>query len=320
MSKLIKYLSILLLTFSIASCLKKEIPILQHEPGETITNQIDLGSDYRYFAYYDFESNSFSNQNLKTAWDLGFETNNVGYRIILNGAKSMAAGLAFNSNFFQVTDTNGISWKYDVSSGNLDSIALIDWQTVTKPFIIDLGYNASGNHNGFRKMEILSFSNANYSIHYSGLNGSNEQTVVIEKDSDYNFTFYSFQTNSTVTIEPKKETWDLYFGQFTHLFEPDFPYLVTGVLTNRNGIEVAQVFDLPFELINFSHVSAYPFHASINRIGYDWKYFNGNSYTILPEKNYIVKTIEGNYYKIHFINFYNANGVKGTPTFEVQAL
>jgi hypothetical protein len=317
---MIRNLTFLLLTISVTSCLKKEIPIERHDPGETISNQIDLGSDYRYFAFYDFESNSYSNQNLKSAWDLGFETESSGFRIIINGAKSMAVGIPSGTTFTQVVDTNGVTWRYDASSGNLDSTAMIHWQTIGKPYILDLGYDHSGNHQGYKKMEILHVDANQYTIHYADLNGANDQNKTITKNAAYNFTFFSFLTNSEVTIEPKKETWDIYFGQFTHMFEPDFPYLVTGALTNRNGVEVAQVFDIPFESITFSHIGNYTFSKHINRIGYEWKYFDGSSYSTDPTKNFIVKTVEGNYYKIHFIDFYNSNGIKGTPTFEVQAL
>jgi hypothetical protein len=35
---------------------------------------------------------------------------------------------------------------------------------------------------------------------------------------------------------------------------------------------------------------------------------------------YVVRTSEGLFYKIHFIDFYNETGLKGYPKFEIAAL
>ena len=187
-------------------------------------------------------------------------------------------------------------------------------------YIIDLGYSYDGTHLGFKKLKILSLSDNEYNIEFESLDGSNAIITSITKNSLYNFSFFSFETNNIVEIEPKKNDWDLVFGQYAHLFEPTFPYLVTGVLSNRNGVEVAEVFDKSFEDIQYSDVSEYYFSDHINIIGYDWKTYNGASYTVDITKNYIVKTTEGLYFKIHFIDFYNQQGDKGSPMFELSSL
>ena len=55
-------------------------------------------------------------------------------------------------------------------------------------------------------------------------------------------------------------------------------------------------------------------------IGYDWKSYNSGTYEVDINKNYIIKTTEDLYYKIHFIDFYNDQGEKGTPKFEISSL
>ena len=67
---------------------------------------------------------------------------------------------------------------------------------------------------------------------------------------------------------------------------------------------------------------SYSFSNNINTIGYDWKEysFSSGSYTIFTDKNYIIKSTEGKYFKFHFIDFYDALGTKGTPIFEFQEL
>ena len=73
-----KKISLLILILINFSCLKEEIPIEAHQPGDLTTNQIELGSDYRYQAYYDVATNSMVKKHLKTDWDLGFESNENG--------------------------------------------------------------------------------------------------------------------------------------------------------------------------------------------------------------------------------------------------
>ena len=312
------YLVLILIVTS--ACLKEEIPIESHAIGSLVTNQIELGVDYRYQVYYDFETNTMVKQHLKTDWDLGFENGGDGFRVILNISKAMSSASKPIAYFESTTDTSGCQWGYDVNSGNLDSTAISDWQSLDQFYIIDLGYSYDGTHLGFKKLKILSLSDNEYNIEFESLDGSNAIITSITKNSLYNFSFFSFETNNIVEIEPKKNDWDLVFGQYAHLFEPTFPYLVTGVLSNRNGVEVAEVFDKSFEDIQYSDVSEYYFSDHINIIGYDWKTYNGGSYTVDITKNYIVKTTEGLYFKIHFTDFYNQQGDKGSPMFELSSL
>lgn len=303
-----------------SSCIKEEIPVAAHVAGDVTVNEIDLEPDYRYQAYYDFGTNSLVFQHLKTEWDLGFETGVSGARVVLNTSRAMGAAHISGVDFNSITDTAGVQWRYDATSGNLDSTAIGNWQTLGGVFLINRGYSYDGTHLGFRKLEIASVNGAEYEIHYANLDGSNEQTKVVVKEEAFNFTFWSFETDATASIQPKKENWDLVFGQYAHLFEPDFPYLVTGILSNRNGVEVAEVFNKPFADIEYADVANYSFSSDINVIGYDWKTFGGGSFTVHLDKNYIVKSTEGVYYKMHFIDFYNAQGEKGTPKFEIAAL
>lgn len=85
-------------------------------------------------------------------------------------------------------------------------------------------------------------------------------------------------------------------------------------------VEVAEVFDKPFDQISYADVSEYMFSTDINAISYDWKVFNGGTFETDLSKNYIVKSTEGLYFKIHFIDFYDDSGNKGNPKFEVVLL
>ena len=86
--------------FVFISCEMEEIPVSPHNPGDIQINQIELSNDYRHQVFYDLGSNSIISDNLKTDWDLGFESSNDGYHIILNsstyGALSYIDNIPFN--------------------------------------------------------------------------------------------------------------------------------------------------------------------------------------------------------------------------------
>lgn len=64
------------------------------------------------------------------------------------------------------------------------------------------------------------------------------------------------------------------------------------------------------------------FSSNKNIIGFDWKYFDlqKNQYYLYENKSYFIRHASGKYYKLHFIDFYNTSGVKGTPVFEYKEL
>lgn len=303
--------------WALSSCLKKEIPVAKHEAGNVITSSISLETDYRYQAFYDMETNQYVKQNVKTDWSLGFSSTNTA--IILNSSLAMAIGKS-TQNFDAVSDTAGLTWSYDKSSGYLDSTAIGDWQTDNFVYVVNLGTSYDGTVFGLKKMDILSWNAGEFQVRVANLDGTSDETVTITTDAEYNFSFLSLIDNQLKDIQPPKAEWDLVFTQYSHLFEPHFPYLVTGILANRNGVEIAEIFDKPFAEITLSDAQNANFSTNIDEIGYDWKSFTGSGYVIHDDKNYVVKSTEGIFFKLHFIDFYDALGNKGTPTFEIQQL
>lgn len=317
-------ISLLAGTLALASCKKGELPVPKHDSGDVITSAVNMESNYRYQVYFDLKTNTVVGSNLKTAWDLAFDAEASGYHIKLNGSKSMYAYDTETTDFDAVTDTsgfgNGKSW--DEPTGNLDSTAVGEWTGENHVYIIDRGYNENGVHQGFRKIVFESVNANEYQVKFAALNGSGLTELTIAKDDTYNFAFLSFESSSVVMIEPPKADWDLVFTQYTHIFyEPELTvYLVTGCLLNHSGTRSVMDETNAFADIDFSFVSGYNFTSNVNTIGYDWKEFNGSTYVVLSDKNYIIEDRDGLYYKLHFIDFYNSAGVKGNPKWEYQQL
>jgi hypothetical protein len=317
----LRVVSIVFIASIAYSCEKDELPVPVHDPGGVITSSVKMESNYRYQLFFDLETNTIIQQNLKTAWDLGFETSETGSKIILNSAKYMKAANTQQANFTSINDTIGYNFNVDMPSGSLDSTAIGNW-VASNVYIIDRGFNELGAHQGFSKIEFIAVTTTEFTIHFSNLDGTNDINMNISKDNNNNFTFLSL-SGGIVSVEPPKEDWDISFTQYTHYYyNGQTTYLVTGCLGNRNKVEIAQVFNIDFTTITLSDINNYIFSDNINTIGYDWKAysFSTGSYTIFSDKNYIIKSTEGKYYKLHFIDFYDSTGTKGTPTFEFQEL
>lgn len=310
--------------FLLFSCKKEELPVPAHDPGNVTTATVKMESNYKWQLFYDLKTNTVVGQNLKISWDLGFEATPSGYRIILNTSKAMFARNTGNTDFTAITDTIGftVNKKWDEASGNLDSTAIGDWRTTNNVYVIDRGYNETGVHQGFRKIQFQTEDANKYIVRFSQLNGTGDVTLQINKDSIYNFQFLSFNTSSVLIVEPPKALWDLEFTQYTHIFYSTTitPYLVTGCLLNRYNTKAKMDSMVTFPSINLSSAENYTFSKDINTIGYEWKTYTGGIYVTHSQMNYLIKDNEGFYYKLHFIDFYNGSGVKGNPKWEFQQL
>ncbi len=313
---------ILICVMALYSCRKEELPVPKHNAGSVITSEVDMNPDYRYQIFFDLKTNSVISKNLKTIWDLGFEASSGGYRIILNSSKAMYAYNTGSSDFLAVSDTTGFGTgkRFDKPDGNLDSTAISNWQGTSAVYIIDRGYSYTGAHQGFRKIQFQNVDADKYTVRLAQLNGVGDTTFEVNKANGYNFTFLSLATFATVIVEPPKDQWDIVFTQYLESL-PE-PYLVTGVLLNRNNTSANMDSLVSFSNIDFAFAQSAPLSSDHNEIGYDWKDYNftTSSYEVFPQMNYMLKDSEGYYYKLHFIDFYNASGLKGNPKWEFQQL
>jgi len=311
---------------AIVGCRRAEIPVKPHEAGSVTAATVDMDPLYKYQVYFNLRTNAEVGRNLKTAWDLGFETSADGFHVVLNGAASVFAMATEKTDFAQVetSDTAGFAAnkKWDTYTGSLDSTAFGDWRIVKPVYIIDRGLDEKGVARGWAKVQVLSVSATGYTVRLATLDGANEKTVDIAKDSSYNLSFLSLTSGQQVMVEPPKTAWDIALSQYTYIFydmNPPVPYLVTGCLLNRYATQAYEDTVSSFEATTLATVRPERLSGSVTAIGYDWKVFNGSKYTVRTN-NYIIRDSRGVFYKFHFTGFYNAAGVKGNPQWEYQQL
>ena len=318
------FISIILVGFT--SCEKKEIPVAPHVPGDAIVTQIDMGSDYKDQIWFNLHDNEIVSRNLKAIWDLSFESTEDGWHVLLNSSKTMAVcffeGLEIND---EITIEEAV-WTWDTHSGSLDSTAIGDWRGNNGVYLLDRGYDHTGTHQGFKKLKINAVDNLTFSIEYSDLDGSGYNEITLPKNTNLKFTPFSFlEDDQLPVIMPHKEQWDIVFTQYTYIYydlEEITPYQVTGVLLNRNNVEARKMTDVDFEDVDLEYAAELFLKDRIDEIGYEWKFYNFDEgfYTVLSEQVFIIKDVEGLYYKLRFTGFYSDSGEKGYPKFEFQKL
>ncbi len=292
------------------------------EPGDTTTHAVVMGSNYQNQIWFDLGTETIVKTGLRMDWDIALDSDAGENHIYVNASRLMKAAKSTQS-FDQTTSANGLTFLADYNTLNPDSLAFSGWQ-VNDVYVVDLGYNEAGNGLGNIKLQITAFVDGVLSFRYAPLTGGTTIEGQMTKNSDFNSVSYSLLNHSALIVEPPKTDWDLVFTQYTYIFyEPGYtPYLVTGVLGNSNGVEVAIDKTKDFAAITYDDVATYTFSSLPDVIGYDWKAYNFDlaSYTIYSNINYIVKDVAGVYYKLHFIDFYDDNGLKGAPKFEMQRL
>jgi hypothetical protein len=327
----------------ISSCFKEDDKIEPHDSGDVKTVEIALTPTYEYQVYYDLDAGQQVSENIKTEWDLGFEANHNAYHIILNSAKFMLVANTGLTDFDALLDTAGMVFKYDQPDGNLDSTAIGDWIYVNYDdstvlythhvYIINRGYDEVGNFQGFKKVIFQSLEEGIYTLRFADLDGSDEHvaSVNINEGPIVSFMSFSFDSGgSQLQLEPGRKEWTLQFTQYTSIVytntgEP-YSYLVTGALSNRHYVGVAEDTLMNFDEITLEIARELSFDNSLDVIGYDWKVAVGDPtsgsiiYVTKTDINYIIRDYNGFHYKLRFVSFYNSGGDKGYPTFEYQRL
>lgn len=321
---IVRVLSLMALTACLSGCLKDELPVPASDLGPVTLGQACIGTDYSGQIWYDIGTNTIVGSNSKMDWDLAFECGTDGWHVRLNGARFMRAVEKPGDDITQPVDTSGFGpfWRIDHNSGSLDSTAIRDWRTEQPVYTLDLGYNTLGLRMGVRQLRVLSADANGYTFEIAAMNGTNVQTYSVAKDPQRSWTHFRISGGQTVTIAPPQGSYDLVITQYTYQFyDPYTAYLVTGAVNGYSGCRVSRL-TADFAAVTLADTLAHPFTRDEDGVGYEWKEydFDASLYTVFPDHVFIVQDAEGVYFKLHFTDFYDENGQRGCPKFEVVAL
>ncbi len=312
------FFGIILLT----GCFEKDEPIQPFPRGEVEGISLEVGPKYTHQLYYSFAQNQVVKSNDRDAWDLAFSCEAGNNTVYMNTGNSMYGAITDKNMISEVNDTSGLTFKWDWSNGKDDSTVLYDWENHGKVAVLDLGYTIDNQHRGYAKVK-FSVQNDSLLITYGMIGQRFERLAILGKDNLYNRVYFSFSSDSKVDIEPVKTAYDLIFRQYIYYFEvEDLPYSVVGALSNPTNTDVMAISDKDFADITIDDTLSYSFSEQQDVIGYDWKEFNIDEgvYVVYPDKNFIIRTALGFYYKFHFVDFYNTSGERGYPKVEFKLL
>lgn len=318
----------LLTTLSFVACEKREFPIQLPAPGLAQHASVNMGETYDDQLYFDFETGQVVKTSPVVAWDLAFETEAFSNHVFINGGKNVFIYNTHATDPALVTSAAGITsdhWLSDASCGLPDSTAVGNWldnNGHSKGEVYILKVNAQT----FWKFIIDSVSQQGYSLRYGDLKALSLNQIYLPKSSTCSYTYFSFDNGgSIVTPEPPKDSWDIVFTRYRIVYAAlnNFPYVVSGVLTNPNNTVTQADSTSGFSNIQYNATLLQkPFSNARDVVGFDWKKydFNTGKYKTDTMKCYVIRNRRGHYWKLRFVDFYNNQGLKGAPTFEFSQI
>ncbi|MGC4234810.1 MAG: HmuY family protein [Niabella sp.] len=336
---------------AIASC-KKDKPFTELTPVEG-TLVAEVGEELKNQIYMDLSEGSMHVIPVNS-WDIAFQSEG-GFAVKVNSAKKSLVWNTGQTNFNAVTEpssTPGV-FKFDDAGNELGGTAVGAWGSngvsEKKVYVINLGQDPpeSTTSLGYKKLVIEGFANNTYTIKYANLDGTAEKTVQIPVNKNRNYTYYSFKTDAVVNIEPDKGKWDILISAYTRRGGSTGITLGVGALVNTyGGVRVAldnpgsdltptddpeaPINTFPSSNSRYDKITVADYNALVPSdkmlsIGSDWyqilqPHRNG-IYKIYDWKTYIVKDVDGRYFKMKFLAYKGGpNITKGYPTFEYKEI
>ena len=286
----------------------------------------------------------------RDTWDLGFYGGSD-FRVGLNSSIYMAAAALESTDIDAVTQAAVLELQDQVAVGTFDpaNIIYIDNpdgdinKTAIAPvssndlenkvYLINLGYKVgtetpapgsqavAGDARGWKKIRILKQDGA-YLFQYADLNQSTHQEVLIEKDSNFNFSFFSFDTNSKLAVEPQAENWDVNFTVFTNVLTGAGSYgFSDGVLHNRKGgVKVYSILtdEIAYDDFSIENINTSAFLLDQRTIGSSWREVITQDKVLVDNIYYIIQDPNDNIYKLKFTALLSDSGERGFPEFKYK--
>ena len=312
-------------------CIEHELPVPARAPGDAIVRQVNMGGDYGVQLHFDLASGEVVAEHPKDAWCMRFRFETDTVWMDLNGSRFMHIAPLEDNHVqaeMQNDEINALDWGVNHPSSRTEDQLVV----AGRAWAIDLGRDPNDPvaSLGNRRIEVLDVSSNQLTLRAAGLEGltekalaSNWDTLTVYKDEMVSQTHVSLLDLEMVSIEPHKHTWDLYFTQYTTLFDmgPDevpLEYLVTGVLSHAEGVRVMQPDSGSWEDWKDLPWPEEAMSDDWDTIGYDWKSYSidEGSYTIDLEAIFCVRTHEGREFLLRFLDFYDDLGDAGRFTFE----
>lgn len=281
---------------------------------------ISMNSGYADEIYYNMSTGVVSSVP-RNQWDISFRT------LVLSSSIQINDGAGVVLYTYPVADTSGwatldtaglYSWipmyndpadwengafcRYTL--GNLD----FGWGTYnvsTHDVVGDSLFVIKLRDGSLKKIWIERKNSVNntYYFRYANIDGTNDQTQVINMNDhlDKEFIGFSLQTSEIIDFMPPKSDWDILFTKYMSVQPNGTPYPVIGVLSNPN-IGTKRFAGVSTDYMEYN---AGVWDSTRSNIGWDWKYFDMNSFTYLITDSLVFFALDqkSDIYKIVFTGF-----------------
>jgi hypothetical protein len=307
--------------------------------AQLVSDSVTMGVGYANNVWYSLQNDEQGTAQPANNWDLGFATT-------ITPSNPLAASIIFNNKIGRVyavpgtdgddlatADTTGMSaWttlynsETTWSEGALNAASTGgtdygwgDYDAVNHTGIVKNRVFAVKYTNGSVKLFTvsLSFMSQSYTVEYSNADhtGTGTTTIAFNTYASKNYIYLPLG-GALVDREPASASWDLYFTQYVADIPAPYPMnMVTGVFQNV-GVEIAEVHPVNNPETDNSFGSA-TYSEDLNTIGYNWKTFNGMTYSIEDSLVYFVKDVDGDYWRLIMTGF-SGSGPGGKTFFKKE--
>ena len=294
--------------------------------------ELACGANYGQQAYYRFSDDGIT-KLANNSWDIALTTSGLqdaGVLINESTASSFTAPVpaleAYRAPVEFFTDpvdpaslvdirfNTEESWNYGALNTDRDPANPFDYgwgtyQPTTNRVVGDKVFVLKLRDETYRKLSIDSLVGTTWYLRWADLDGSNLQTLTVNKNdhSDAGFAYISIQNGGTI-LNDAPQNWDLFWGRYSTPLDDGagdtIAYNVTGVLSGP-GIEVAEadgvdIFDLDFYGGNYQDSLS----TDLEAIGYDWKAFDFSAgWVIDQDRAFWVKTRDQHIWQMIIIDF-----------------
>lgn len=285
-----------------------------------LPQEVIMGPGYANEIYYQFTTfNAYATS--RTAFDISFKTAAGSAAILTNDGNNIVLWTYpyADTSGWAAVDTNDL-YEYpplyndpDVwenGAFNRQSAGYPDYgwgvyNESTQVITGDSIFIMSLADGGWKKVWIVEKNTVEntWLIRYANLDGSDFQEITLDCD-DYitkDMVGLNMQTNFVVDYQPVKESWDILFTKYMAWHPTGAPVIVTGVLSNP-AIQAKKFYPVDPDFNDWWEA---PWDDGRSTIGWDWKYFDLNTFTysILDSMVFYVWEQSGSVYRLKFTGF-----------------
>lgn len=293
--------------------------------AQVTTDTITTGAGYLNQKYYSLSNNEQATAGAKD-WHVAFCAlgQQPGMSIRFNSLNGVLRLLPNADVEAPITSIDTSGWANEAQLVDMDSnyfVGAFDQNAGNSQVDYSWGeYNQSTHKLSPKRIFGAQMGGDFYAIHF-GLSAQTKtyhityyklgETDSVTYDLNYtpymskNYVYTNLFDQSILDLEPKANTWDLFFGQYYTNVGGGMLYPVAGVLNNLKT-EVAKVIDT--DPANYTRTGTEEYSINNNVIGYTWKAAGQGGVTIADTVVYFVKATDGAIWKVRFTDFISGGG------------